>query len=188
MRERFWTGGDCRRQGSQSEGPGLTQLISSRTRPQTAQQQQPSQQSSCEMAGGENVSLTLQIVVQRAYLWLSGLTLSDLTPVHTTPMFHLVQCGSVFVCACSCEGQHVCWKPGYNVKCSVWMSTRSVWGNISCKKGGWNGGARKGATYQISYRQLLWNLKTFMCAVIYGLKWRRELFNLCWTCSDMCFY
>ena len=65
------SGGDCKRQGSQSEGPGLSQLISRGARPQTGQQQQhqPGQQSSCETAGGENVSLTLQIELFKELIW-----------------------------------------------------------------------------------------------------------------------
>lgn len=107
-------GGDSRRQGSQSvsqsQGPGLSQLISSRAgatnRPAAAADRQ---QSSCETAGGENVSLTLQIVVQRAYLMLPGPALSDVTPAHDASsytMFHLVEsvqfgaCMRVCVCVC----------------------------------------------------------------------------------------
>lgn len=97
---------ETRQSVSQSQGPGLSQLISSRVgatnRPAAAADRQ---QSSCETAGGENVSLTLQIVVQRAYLMLPGPALSDVTPAHDASSytkFHLVESVQFGACARAC--------------------------------------------------------------------------------------
>lgn len=105
-------GGDSRRQGSQSvsqsQGPGLSQLISSRAgaanRPAAAADRQ---QSSCETAGGENVSLTLQIVAQRAYLMLPGprpyLMWPPARDASSYTMFHLVESAQFGACVRVCR-------------------------------------------------------------------------------------
>lgn len=67
-------GGGGRDQAASWRSLGLSQLISSRARPQTGRR------SSREPASEEKVSLMLQRAVQSPYLSLSALTLSDLTP------------------------------------------------------------------------------------------------------------
>ncbi len=106
-------GGVCGRQGSQSEGPGLSQLISSRARPQTGQHQPPGQQSSCETAGGENVSLTLQIEPFKELIWGCLASSYLIWPQLIRLLLHYVssgaQCGiGSCVCVCAFEGQSVC--------------------------------------------------------------------------------
>ena len=135
--------GGWRRQGSQSEGPGLSQLISSRARPQTGQQQPPGQQSSCESAGGENVSLTLQIESFKELIWGCLASPYLIWPQLIRLLLHYVSSGAecgIGSCVCVCararvlehafEGPSVCvLESGYNVKCLDWMSTRPVWGH-----------------------------------------------------------
>lgn len=113
--------GDRWRQGSQLDSSGLSQLISSRARPQTGQQ--PSPGSSCETAAGEYLSLTLQI--ERGSE--SDLTLSDLTPAHTP----LVTLGFNWCCMwmlISSAHAHRGVQSAYKHKPLTWLPVRPAWG------------------------------------------------------------
>ena len=127
--------GGWRRQGSQSEGPGLSQLISSRARPQTGQQQPPGQQSSCESAGGENVSLTLQIESFKELIWGCLASPYLIWPQLIRLLLHYVSSGAecgigscVCVCARACSSMHlkallcVCWN--LVIMLNAWIGCR----------------------------------------------------------------